>query len=58
MSRWDNFDGGRQANANTQRLIDAHHAYRRRQRAHYIAIVAVLAALHVLFTFFDVRIPS
>jgi hypothetical protein len=57
MGDWNNFDGGRRANANTQRLIDAQFAHQRRQRGHYAAIVAVIIALCILFAFFDVRIP-
>jgi uncharacterized membrane protein YidH (DUF202 family) len=57
MSKWDEFDGGRLANENTQRQIDAGKAYRRRQNAHYVAITLVILALVALFAFFDVRLP-
>ena len=51
MSKWDSFTGGREANARTQVKIDAHFAYQRRQRAHYVAIVLVILALCVTFSF-------
>jgi hypothetical protein len=58
MSRWDEFDGGRQANANTQRLIDASKAEDHRRFVKAVALVLVILALLGLFTFFDVRIPT
>lgn len=57
MSKWDDFDGGRQANANTQRLIDASKAEDRRRMVGWFAVVAIIVALCVLFGAYDVRIP-
>lgn len=58
MSKWDDFQGGRQANANTQRLIDASKAEDQRRFIKAVALVLVILALLALFTMFDVRVPG
>lgn len=57
MSKWDDFQGGRQANDNTQRLIDASKTEDRRRAWGWVAVVAIIIALCVLFSAYDVRIP-
>jgi uncharacterized membrane protein YidH (DUF202 family) len=47
----DGHEAGKRANANTQRLIDDHFAYRRRQNAHYLAIALVIVLLCITFSF-------
>jgi hypothetical protein len=57
MSQWDNFDGGRMANANTQRLIDASKAEDRRRAMGWVCVVLLILVLLALFTMFEVRVP-